>query len=351
MKYGKRFFLISIFFALIFNVAYAETFLDKVSFGITDITHLIKIQFVQKLEDDFCRQYILAISDGRWSSDEFRTKLGKKICTSYDGRFVANGKIKESLHINFNDAVQDPQVKFPVNLPKNSVTSTEAPIKIVVVPGENEIINLTNDNRAHANLSGLKENSLLNKIAEMRVDDMFDRQYFEHTTPTGETVSQISSNAGYHYITIGENIALGNFQGAKGLVEAWMASPGHRANILNQNYTQIGVASKNGVYKGQTVTIAAQVFGRPLSDCKEPSKEVKNNIEKYKNSALEIFSNMQTIKDSLSTLSSLNQTAYNSKVAEYNSQTRLYNDLVSEIKKLTSQYNNEVTIFNDCVKK
>ncbi len=353
MKIGKKIILTSLFFTLIFHVANASSFFGSISSGITDITSIIKNNLVQKIEDDFCRQYILAISDGRWASDEFRTKIGKKICTGYSGVFARNNtKLTESPVAPTHDLLntKDPVVaQLPVNLPQQRVVNTSTPAQSAKHPSGNEVIDLTNDERTNAGLSQISEDSLLDRIAQMRVDDMFTRQYFEHTTPTGETVSGISTNAGYYYITIGENIALGNFQGAKGLVEAWMASPGHRANILNKNYTEIGVASKQGTYKGQTVTIAAQVFGRPLSDCTEPDGSVKNTILKYKSSAENLYGNMQSVKDQLSSLTS-NQVQYNAKIAEYNSLAKLYNDLVSEIKQLTSGYNAQVTNFNNCVK-
>ncbi len=352
MEYRKKIFLTSLFFGLIFNVAFAGTFFDSLSSGITDITSIVKTNFILKIEDDFCRQYILAISDGRWGNNEFRTTIGKKICTGYSSTFaIDNKKSSVAPSISIGDLMTTKPItaKASVNLPPQNIVNANSAAKSAKKPSQNEIINLTNANRNDSGLLDISENSLLNKIAGMRVDDMFARQYFEHTTPTGETVSGISTNAGYHYITIGENIALGNFDGAKGLVEAWMASPGHRANILNKNYTEIGVASKQGIYKGQSVTIAAQVFGRPLTDCVEPDPQVKDTVDKYKVSAQNLYSNMQSIKNILPMLSS-DQATYNAKISEYNSLAKLYNDLVSEIKQLTSGYNAQVTNFNNCVK-
>ncbi len=176
---------------------------------------------------------------------------------------------------------------------------------------------------------------------------MFAKQYFEHISPTGVGPGDVIQKAGYNYIIVGENLALGGFKNDKDLVDAWMASPGHRANILNKNYTEIGVASEEGMYNGQKVSISAQIFGKPLSLCESPNESIKTQISNYKNSAENLFSSMTQIKNQLNTLTG---TTKIEKAAEYNSDASLYNNLITEMKKLTIEYNNQVTVFNNCVK-
>src|SRR6185369_15716694 len=116
-------------------------------------------------------------------------------------------------------------------------------------------------------LPALKENALLDKAAKKKLDDMFAQQYFEHINPQGKGPSDLAKSVGYDYIAIGENLALGNFKNDAELVQAWMDSPGHRANILNKQYTEIGVAVGQGTYEGKKTWLAVQEFGRPTSSC------------------------------------------------------------------------------------
>src|SRR3989338_5641248 len=97
----------------------------------------------------------------------------------------------------------------------------------------------TNKKRVAYNLSQLTLHATLNRIAEIKAQDMFAREYFEHVAPDGTGVSDLAKRAGYDFIVIGENLALGNFANDAELIDAWMNSPGHRANILKDAYTEI----------------------------------------------------------------------------------------------------------------
>ncbi len=343
MKKSARTFLFIVpaFFLLIFGFAKASA-IDNAGKGISDLFSIFRVNIIQKIENDFCNQYILSISNGSWKADELRTRLGQNICSSYK-----NGNVITSVNTNISSFV--PKENVQTVSPKENLTENN-----VVSPkvnggstGENQIIFWTNDNRSKNGLSGLSENNLLSEIAKMRVEDMFAKGYFEHTSPTGDSASKMAGRLGYKYITIGENIAEGNFDGAEGLVDAWMASPGHRANILNKNYTEIGVASEEGIYQGQKVSMSAQIFGKPLSLCSQPDPSIKSQVDQYKTSAENLLNTMNQIK---SELSSLSGSSYNSKASEYNSDASLYNNLISEIRKLTSSYNSQVTVFNNCIK-
>jgi uncharacterized protein YkwD len=327
--------------SLSFNVAEAST-LSNVKSGLSDLFSFFNNSVIQKIEDDFCNQYILSISNGSWTAGQIRTKVGTKICSNYKG-----GNTVTPVTIANDIVPKNIETVLPkTNLPTNKVVSTGTSGS---TSGGNQIIFWTNYNRKNnGGLSGLSENSVLSQIAKVRVEDMFAKQYFDHVSPTGDSASKEGNAFGYRYITIGENIALGNFNGAEGLVDAWMASPGHRANILNKNYTEIGVASEEGIYQGQHVSISAQIFGKPLSLCSEPETSIKTDISKYKTSAESLSSQMASIKTSLPTIT--DSAVYNEKVSEYNSLTKLYNNLIAEIKNLTTEYNNEVAVFNNCIK-
>ncbi len=105
---------------------------------------------------------------------------------------------------------------------------------------EREVIRLVNVERARNGLYALTEDTLLTRTARMKSQDMHDRRYFDHLSPTYGSPFQLMRSQGVRYRTAGENIAMG-YRTAAAVVAAWMNSPSHRANILNASYTKIGV--------------------------------------------------------------------------------------------------------------
>ena len=122
------------------------------------------------------------------------------------------------------------------------------------------IISLTNQSRETYNLGGLKENSMLAKAAQAKADDMLAKGYFAHNTPDGKTPWDFIVATGYNYITAGENLAV-NFTEAENVETAWMNSPGHKANILNKNFLEIGIGISQGSYQGHEAIFVVQEFG------------------------------------------------------------------------------------------
>lgn len=127
------------------------------------------------------------------------------------------------------------------------------------------ILNLTNNSRSINNLKSLSENEALKKAAYNKAQDMFKNQYFEHTSPQGKTPWEFINNSGYDYAYAGENLAI-DFDNIESTHTAWMGSPAHKANILNPNYSEIGVASVSGLYNGKTTTITVEMFGASMFD-------------------------------------------------------------------------------------
>jgi len=218
---------------------------------------------------------------------------------------------------------------------------------------DSEILKYTNIERRNNSLSSLTANSILNNIAALRVDDLFANQYFEHESPDGKTASDLAKNLGYSYLLIGENLARGNFDDEQSIVTAWMDSPGHRANILNGKYQELGVAVKEGIFDGQSVVIAVQIFGLPLGTCPKPNQELKAliddstiSIKKMEGEALSMFNNLNTIKNN----SGVDSAYYYQKVQEYNYFIKKINDAVSALKSVTDYYNTEVSRYNSCIK-
>lgn len=216
------------------------------------------------------------------------------------------------------------------------------------VLGKNKIIEETNLQRQDNGLASLAENAELDTAALAKANDMFKNQYFEHVSPAGVDPGELVAKYGYKYIVAGENLILGNFASEKELVQAWMNSPGHRANILNNRYSEIGVAVVRGIYKGESVWIGVQEFGLPLSTCSEPSLNLKNEI-KDKNLRLDQMSAELDLKKAEIDNSSLKNSQYNNLVDIYNQLVGQYQLLADEVKNLISQYNSQVNIFNQCV--
>ncbi|MHC1721655.1 MAG: CAP domain-containing protein [Aminipila sp.] len=105
---------------------------------------------------------------------------------------------------------------------------------------EQQVVNLVNQERAKEGLAPLTLNAKLANVAETKAADMRDKNYFSHTSPTYGSPFDMMKQFGITYTAAGENIAKGQ-KTPESVMSAWMNSPGHRANIMNSNYQQIGV--------------------------------------------------------------------------------------------------------------
>ncbi|MEU6776840.1 sigma-70 family RNA polymerase sigma factor [Streptomyces sp. NPDC046759] len=122
-----------------------------------------------------------------------------------------------------------------------------------------QVVTLVNKERAAAGCGPLTEDPQLQKAAQGHSDDMAARHFFDHVNPDGADPGQRITAAGYRWSTYGENIAQGQ-QSAAAVMQSWMNSPGHRANILNCSFKDIGV----GVHKGAGGPWWTQDFGAKL---------------------------------------------------------------------------------------
>ncbi|MBI1866447.1 MAG: hypothetical protein HY005_01125 [Candidatus Staskawiczbacteria bacterium] len=193
----------------------------------------------------------------------------------------------------------------------------------------------------------LIENVALNAAAKAKAEDMFLKQYFEHVSPSGMSPAELVSSYGYDYIVTGENLILGNFENEKELVQLWMDSPGHRANILNGRYTEIGVAIIKGSYEGNTVWIGVQEFGLPLSACPKPMNSLKNQIDSYKSQLNNLIFQINEKRNELNNTKHRGE-QYNNLADQYNELVRQYQLIADESRLLITQYNNQVNFFNQC---
>ncbi|HEY8886812.1 MAG TPA: CAP domain-containing protein [Candidatus Microsaccharimonas sp.] len=129
----------------------------------------------------------------------------------------------------------------------------------------------TNTSRAQSSLPNLKVNDTLNNAAFAKAKDMFANNYWAHTSPTGVTPWKWLGDAGYNYDVAGENLAK-NYATAQATVDAWMASPTHRANILNTKYQDIGFAVVDGILDGRPTTLVVAYYGAPATAAVEGAK-------------------------------------------------------------------------------
>ena len=136
--------------------------------------------------------------------------------------------------IQANPQVSNPDLIYPgqvLNIPQISQS---------VRSYESEVIRLVNEVRRENGLKALTANWELSRVARYKSQDMLNKGYFSHTSPTYGTPFQMIKAFGLSFRTAGENIARG-YPTPQAVVNGWMNSSGHRANILNSSYKQIGV--------------------------------------------------------------------------------------------------------------
>lgn len=126
----------------------------------------------------------------------------------------------------------------------------------------NQIISLTNDLRKSKGVQTLTKNNLLETAAINKAQDMLVQQYFAHVGPDSRSLKNWLVDVGYDYRMAGENLALG-FSSATDVMAAWQNSPTHYANLVDPDFTQIGVGAVSGNYQSYDSVLIAQYFGNP----------------------------------------------------------------------------------------
>lgn len=266
---------------------------------------------------------------------------------------------------------------------------TDAPVRTLTVEG---ILLETNRHRVENNLPPLALNTKLSSAAQAKVNDMFRQQYFEHIGPDGRGPSDWVDDAGYNYIAVGENLALGNFENDAELVEAWMNSPGHRANILNNRFQEIGLAATAGTFEEVRTWLAVQEFATPASACPTPTTTLRTQYEQKEAALGPLQAEIDSTKDALEKLVAEHDRLVregNAKIEEgnraaragdretaearwaegealhaqarelepqiqereaaYNDFVNQYNALVEDLKQLSQQLNSQINAYNVCV--
>jgi len=135
------------------------------------------------------------------------------------------------------------------------------------------LVEKTNESRAEIGENTLVFNETLAVAAQLKANDMAAKGYFAHISPDGTTPWYWIQQAGYVYTDAGENLAV-NFADSNDVHNAWMNSPGHRANILRNGFTEIGIATAAGQYNGRDAIFVVQYFGKPRVIAIEVKSEI-----------------------------------------------------------------------------
>lgn len=213
---------------------------------------------------------------------------------------------------------------------------------------QEDIFVIVNKERAAAGLPLLTFNKRLSAIAEIKAVDMINKQYFAHIAPDGTDIAALAIRYGYPYLNIGENLAMGDFVTSAEVMDGWMHSPGHRANILNKSYTEIGISAVEGYYEGHYIWFAVQEFGRPMDACQKVDTALKVTIDAEEATLNQEEAQLATYKSQLERGGS-DEDTYNAIVAKYNALVDEYNALIGKTKQDVEVYNQQVNAFNACV--
>jgi hypothetical protein len=141
-----------------------------------------------------------------------------------------------------------------------------------------KVFDQTNQERSELNLAPLKYNSTLSQSATKKAQDMFDNNYWAHTSPSGTTPWDFFKQVDYQYSLAGENLAR-DFYDTESLMKAWMNSPTHKANIINSKYQEIGIGVVNGTLNGIKTTLVVQHFGTPINAVVDSQSKTQNQNE------------------------------------------------------------------------
>jgi hypothetical protein len=131
------------------------------------------------------------------------------------------------------------------------------------------VVDLTNNEREEQAQAPLRRNALLDEAARLKAEDMAKNGYFAHYSPDGVSPWHWFDEVSYVYAHAGENLAI-HFKDSGAVVDAWMKSPAHKANIVNNKYTEIGVGTAKGKFDGFDTVFVVQLFGTPA---------IANNVE------------------------------------------------------------------------
>lgn len=142
------------------------------------------------------------------------------------------------------------------------------------------LADLANEDRENSGIANLTWSDTLEKAAQLKALDMAKNGYFAHTSLTGITPWHWFDEVGYNFVYAGENLAI-DFSESENVERAWINSPTHKENIMNQNFTEIGIATAEGILNGKNTTFVVELFAKPAlaTTAKVAEKKIVPMIE------------------------------------------------------------------------
>lgn len=230
-----------------------------------------------------------------------------------------------------------------------------------------QIISQTNEQRVKLLGAGfmIAENQLLNRAAELKIQDMVNGGYFAHVSPKGYGAEHFISQTGYKIMLYGENLAMGDFKNSEAVVNGWMDSSGHRENILRTSFQEIGVAARFGMFLGREQWIAVQIFATPQSVCgavdsvfgaRLEQLEAKNQNENRQLEILalaideqsKLINNLKSVSAGEGNINYLID-QINLDIAGYNARRDKLAAAYGDYRRLVQNYNAQVAKYNQCL--
>ncbi|WP_082232452.1 CAP domain-containing protein [Halobacillus massiliensis] len=215
-----------------------------------------------------------ALADQLWKSEENHTATIEKWTGNFKGwlseQDISIEEFKTNLERLFNPS-SIPEEDFPQNRSEGNKGNVEVSKESGSEPAESlmeqdpsefekEVVELVNEERAKEGLEPLKMYERLSDLARMKSQDMADESYFDHTSPTYGSPFEMMDQYDFKYWSAGENIAAGQ-RTPEQVMDGWMNSPGHRENIMKEEFTHIGVGYVEG--EGSYGTYWTQMFMTP----------------------------------------------------------------------------------------
>lgn len=189
-------------------------------------------------------------------------------------------------------------ISFSLSFVKNNYPQV---LGLSVNIGTQQLLLLTNEERVKYGLKPLNYNENLALAADEKANNMFTENYWAHVAPSGKTPWYFIKKEGYNYTYAGENLARG-FMSSEDVLNAWMASPSHRENILSSNYQDIGFSVKEGALTGERNTVLiVEMFGG-----KKPLLQ-KNNQVSQNTLSIAFANSKRPISEIVSTSSLVNR--------------------------------------------
>jgi uncharacterized protein YkwD len=231
-------------------------------------------------------------------------------------------------------------------IPITSFAENEKESHMAITPAN--IVWFSNYYRSQEGIRPLIQRKALNNSARAKNNHMLAHDYFAHTQPNTSTgFETFIDQQQYSFIKIGENLAMGDYTTSQEVVEAWMKSTSHRKNILDADYTEIGVHVASGIIHGKNVILITQHFGRPSKTCPAINENTQNMIgvltKKIEQLRAEILIQQKELEGS-----GVQDTDSSIRIAEYNKLVDSYNTFVKNLQVMIDTYNEQVRAFEAC---